>query len=174
MPRNAHGVDTLAVFRDYHRRFCDFQDSRGLLLPANEMGRHHLTVKTALRGVANFFNPLADNFTLPRFLVAFAVGTGLPLLAVWLIDPQAAGRPAGLPVIALTVLERRAMLAGACALAGGAVGWIFTSKQTVWAALLGYLPLRLAGGAGTTLAALLMAVVAEIVARIRLRRDLLV
>ena len=174
LPRSPHGVDALAEFRDYHHRFCDFQVSRGLLIPANARGRHSVTVKTALRGVMNFFNPLADNFTLPRFLAAFVVGTGLPLLAVWLVDPHAAGRPSGLPVLAFTVLERRAMLAGASVLAGGAIGWIFNSKQMVWAALLGYLPLRLAGSSGATAAALLMALVAEIVARIRLRRDLLV
>ena len=173
-PRSPHGVDALAEFRDFHRRFCDFQVSRGLLVPANAMGRHMVTVKTALRGVSNFFNPLADNFTLPRFALAFTLASGLPLLALWLGRPDAAGRPAGLPVLAETALERNALLAAACAVGGAAVGWIFSSKQMVWAALLGYVPLRMAGGAAAPLCALLMAAVSEIVSRVRVRRETLV
>ena len=174
VPRSPHGVDPLAEFRDFHRRFCDFQISRGLLLPANETGRQLVTVKTALRGVTNFFNPLADNFTLPRFALALAIASGVPLLAIWLVDPGAPGRPSGLPAIAASELERHAFVAAACAVGGAAVGWIFTTKQMVWAAILGYVPLRLAGGPATPLFALLMAVVSELTSRMRVQRETLV
>lgn len=175
-PRSPHRGDMLAEYRDHHVRFCDFQASRGLLLPVGPDGRHRVTVKTALRGVLNFFNPLADNFTLPR-LAAVLFGAGLPLLVTWLLDPQAPGRPAGLPTVPqIGDLSRWIALGIAYGVGGAVVGYVFNTKHLVWAALLGYLPLRLleAPAGPAALAALWMAVVAERVAHFRQRRLLLV
>ena len=176
-PRNPHRGDMLAEYHDHHLRFCDFQASRGLLLPVGPDGRHRLTVKTALRGVLNFFNPLADNFTVLRFAVGAVFGAGLPLLVTWLLDAHAPGRPPGLPVLPpMGDLARWVVLGLAYGVAGAVVGYVFNAKQLVWAALLGYVPLRLlefsAGPA--VVAALWMAGVAEQVARFRQRRELLV
>jgi hypothetical protein len=176
-PRNPHRGDMLAEYREHHVRFCDFQASRGLLLPVGPDDRHRVTVKTALRGVLNFFNPLADNFTLPRFAAAVLFGAGLPLLVTWLLDPQAPGRPAGLPLVPpIGALVRWIVLGIAYGVSGAVVGYVFNAKQLVWAALLGYLPLRLleAPAGPAALAALWMAVVAERVAHFRQRRETLV
>ena len=176
-PRNPHRGDMLAEYHDYHVRFCDFQASRGLLLPVGPDGRHRLTVKTALRGVLNFFNPLADNFTVPRFAVAVLFGAGLPLLVTWWLDPFAPGRPPGLPLAPeMGDLARWVLLAVTYGVAGAVVGYVFNTKQLVWAAVLGYVPLRLleASAGPAVLAALWMACAADLVARLRQRRELLV
>jgi hypothetical protein len=160
-PRNPHRGDMLAEYHDHHVRFADFQVSRGLLLPVGPDGRHRLAMKTALRGVLNFLNPLADNFTVLRFAIGVVFGAGLPLLVTWL---QVDG------------LARWTALGIAYGLAGAVVGYVFNAKQMVWAALLGYVPLRLleASAGPAALAALWMAGVAELVARFRQRRELLV
>jgi hypothetical protein len=174
-PLYAHGRDLLAEFQDFHRRFCAFQESRGLLV-AGAGGRCHPTVKTALRGVWNYFDPLADNFTLPRFLLAVVLGAGLPALATWLTTPGAVHRPAGLPVLAVEPALRLATLGLVYAAAGAVVGWVFTGKAFIWAALLGYLPLRLLTPhpGAELLLAFEMGLVAEWTARMRIRRELLV
>ncbi|MGE0453314.1 MAG: hypothetical protein AB7O37_00950 [Vicinamibacteria bacterium] len=141
-PVYAHGRDILGEFQEFHRRFCDFQQSRGLLTLGHD-GRWHPTTRTALRGVGRFFNPFADNFTLPRFALALIVGAGPPLLAAWLTTPDAALRPEGLPVVGAEPLARYALLGVAYALGGAAVGWLFRGKAFIWALLLGYVPLRL-------------------------------
>lgn len=173
--RSPHGRDMLGEYRVHHLRFCDYQVSRGLLTPV-ENGRHHVTVKTALRGVANFFNPLADNFTLSRLAAAVVIGVGLPMLGIWITGPEAGVRSADLPALLNTVYARWSGLAFAYALGGAAIGWLFSSKQFVWAVLLGYLPLRLLDAAAgpATLGALWMGFVAERVAAFRQRRELLV
>jgi hypothetical protein len=173
-PRSPHGVDPLEEFREFHRRFCDFQVARGLLVPVNAAGRHHPTIRTALRGVANFYNPMADNFTPGRLMAAVLAGAGLPLIAAWLVDLQAAGRPEGFPFIAFPPAQRVAFLGSMWLMAGGAVGWIFSSKQMIWAAILGYISLRLTHGSASVLAAVVMAMAAEAASRIRLKRAVLV
>jgi hypothetical protein len=141
-PVYAHGRDLLAEFQDFHRRFCVYQQSRGLLTLGQDE-RWHPTTRSALRGVSRFFNPFADNFTLPRFALALLVGAGPPVIAAWLTTPDAALRPEGLPVVSAETLARYAILALGYALGGAAVGWLFRGKAFIWALLLGYLPLRL-------------------------------
>jgi hypothetical protein len=174
-PRHPHGRDLLAEFRDFHERWCAFQESRGLLVPA-AAGRHHASVKTALRGVAFFLNPLADNFTLGRFAAAVGIGLGLPLLVTWWIDPSALWRPAGLPPLPMALpFARLPALALAYAAAGAVVGYLFTGKAFIWAALLGYVVLRLTGVTGAELLlAPWMGLVAERVGGYRARRQALV
>ncbi len=154
-PRFPHGRDVLQEFRDYHRRWCTFQDSKGLLRFDAQADVYRATGKVAWRGVANFLNPLADNFTLPRFVAGVLLGAGVPALA--------AATAQGLP-----------MLFAAFVVAGAAIGWLFTSKSFVWALLLGYVPLRVAVvGTGTALLLILtMGLVADRVARYRFRREM--
>lgn len=174
-PEYAHGSDLLADFQDFHRRFCAFQESRGLLVPGAP-GRYHPSLRAALRGVANFVNPLADNFTFGRFVLVVVLGAGLPALAAWTSNPTALHRPPWLPVLPMDPASRVALLAAAYAIAGATVGYVFTSKAFIWATLLGYLPLRLLTPhpGAELLFALGMGWVAEQVARFRIRRELLV
>jgi hypothetical protein len=164
-PRHFTAEQTMSEFVDYHRRWCAFQRERGLLVPNADGARLHPTLRTALRGVGNFLNPLADNFTLPRFALAVAVGAGLPALAAWAIHeghvPPALRWPA---------------LAAAVTAAGATAGAIFTGKAFIWSLVLGYVPLRLIGDdrLAQVVAALWMGFVAEWVARWRDRRRMLV
>src|SRR5262249_12858158 len=67
---------------DYHQRFCEYQVSKKLLRFDNVADLYRATAWTALRGISNFFNPLADNFTLKRFLLGITFGAGVLLLAI--------------------------------------------------------------------------------------------
>src|SRR5262245_20637252 len=114
LPRFPHGRDLLAEFRAFHERWCEYQETRGLLVAAPGGDRFHASVKTALRGVAAFLNPLADNFTLSRFALALALGVGIPVLSMWLLDVNAPLRPHRFPLIVpASVAIRIAVLAGA-------------------------------------------------------------
>lgn len=170
----AHARDVLEEFRAFHVRFCAFQESRGLLVRDGEL-RLRPTVRTALRGVATFLNPLADNFTLGRFALGLLLGMGLPVLATWLTTPSAEWRPAGFPLLALTPVGRLVLLAAVYTAAGAAVGWIFHLKAFLWAALFGYLPLRLltASPWSLLLLALWMGQVADWTGQLRNRREML-
>ena len=175
-PRFPHGRDWMAEYRDYHRRWCAFQESRGLLRHDAEAGVYRATVRTAWRGIANFLNPLADNFTLGRFVLGLLLGAGVPALGI-----LAAADPAVVAWLTrttgLTAGLGRLLLLGAAFTAGGAaVGWLFVWKSFVWALLLGYLPLRLlAPGAGVEVMVVLwMGFMADRVAAFRQKRELLV
>ncbi len=155
-PLFAHGRDLLEEYRGFHRRWCAFQESRGLLRHDAEAGGCRVTRRLAWRGVLNYLNPLADNFSLRRFLPAICVGTGLPAMALWITGDharlallaQAAGLPASWAALGL--------LLAATTIAGAVVGWLFEGKSFVWGLLLGYLPVRLLGGlAGTGIASVL-------------------
>ena len=170
-PRHPDRRKLLEETVDFHRRWCDHQVAQGRLVPLPD-GALRPSLSTALRGVGNYFNPLADNFTLPRFALALLGGLGLPLLACWAADPAAPLRPAGFPRLPL---DPRLTLGLGWALGGATVGAVFTSKEFVWGALLGWAALRLfrTGGLELTLA-LLMAVTAQAVAHWRMRRRQLV
>ena len=74
------------AFDDFHERWCLHQIDRGLLVPRSDDAQQlRPTVKAGLRGIANFLNPVADNFTLPRFLLAVILGLVVPVAALlWL------------------------------------------------------------------------------------------
>jgi hypothetical protein len=175
-PRHPQRADILGEFADFHDRWCRFQESRGLLVPAANGARYNVSVRAALRGVVNYLNPLADNFTPLRFLAGLVLGAGIPIVATWLLTPDAPWRPAGLPVVAIAgALLRMAALGAAYAVAGIAVGCLFTGKAFIWAALLGYLGLRLGGASGVELwLAVWMGFVAEQAGRYRTKRQILV
>jgi hypothetical protein len=163
-PRHVAAAQAIEEFRDYHRRWCAYQVGRGLLVADTTGEKYHPTVHTASRGIFNFLNPLADNFTLPRFLAGVVAGAGLPIAAALATD---LGFVPGPPWIAPAV---------AATLAGAVVGVLFTGKSFVWSLLLGYLPLRLLGEEPVPqlMLALWMGAVSETVGRWRDRRRLLV
>jgi hypothetical protein len=164
VPRHVTAAQGIEEFKDYHRRWCAFQVERGLMVRDATGEKVHPTVRTALRGVFNFLNPLADNFTWPRFLAGVVAGAGLPLAAALAADLGFLPGPSWVgPALAATG-------------AGAVIGVVFTGKAFVWSLLLGYLPLRLLGEdpVPQLLLALWMGFVAESVARVQDRRRLLV
>jgi hypothetical protein len=99
-----------------------------LYRPANPM---------AFKGIGNFINPLANDFTLPRLLLGLGLGLGLTLGGVWLadfigwLDHLRQEWPSFTPA-------RIALLAYApgFVLAGLAVGWVFPRKGLLWGFLI--------------------------------------
>jgi hypothetical protein len=175
-PRFPHGRDWMAEYRDYHRRWCAFQEAKGLLRHDAAAGVYRATAKVAWRGIVNFLNPLADNFTLARFVLGLLLGAGMPALGI-----LATADPGVLAWLTRTTgltpgLGRLLVLGAAFTLGGAAVGWLFMFKSFIWARVLGYLPLRLlAPAAGLdVLVVLWMGVVAARVAAVRQRRELLI
>jgi len=152
-PRFAHGRDVAAEWKDHHRRWCQFQESRGLLRHDPVVDGYRVTPRTAWRGVLNFLNPLADNFSVPRLLLGLVGGAALPSAWLWLSSDPAFLARVGDTVGKLPGLEL-ALSFAAFALAGAIVGWLFEGKSFVWGLLLGYVPLRIHGsllGEGTLL-----------------------
>ena len=88
-PMYSRPEDFEPVFHEFHERWCRHQVDRGLLVPVNDdPERLRPTVKAGLRGIANYLNPLADNFTLPRFLIVLLFGLVVPVLTLlWLTGP---------------------------------------------------------------------------------------
>jgi len=166
-------TSAIADLEDYHQRFCEHQVSQKLLSLDAENGRYRDTYRTALRGIANFLNPMADNFTLARFCLGALFGAGLPLLAVRQQGKIMLWLAAWIPNQA--TLAHAFLLPAACTLAGIAVGAIFTRKSFIWAILLGYLPGKLFTVSGLTFGlSLAMAVIAHWTAQLLLARRKLV
>jgi hypothetical protein len=170
-----HGRDLLAAFGEHHRRWTAFQESRGLLRNDPAAGLYRARARTAWRGVANYLNPLADNFTALRFAVGLALGAGLPALGVVAAASPEVPRLAERLSLSPALLTW-GVLATAFSGGGAAVGWLFSSKCFVWALLLGYVPIRLLDPSpGLDLVLVLwMGAVAEQVSRFFHRRQVLV
>ena len=161
-------------FQDYHRRFCEFQQSRKLLRYDPSADIYRATLWTGLRGIRNFLNPLADNFTLPRLAVVIVFAAALPLVVVWQRAPIVDWLRAR---TGLDFAVAYAVALGVAVTLGGAVvGYLFRQKSFIWAFLLGYIPTRLLGGAGRDeiFFCIWMAVAAEYVSRWRSQREKLV
>jgi hypothetical protein len=168
------------VFHEFHERWCRHQVDRGLLVPRDDdPERLRPTIKTGLRGIANFLNPLADNFTIPRFLVAIIFGLVMPVLTIlWLTGPgtfvivRLASATGFAPTTCVV-----ACIAIMLSFVGLVIGWLFTAKGFIWSFLLTYAILRLVGPTGigaTFLLSLWTGVVADWAARRRLSRQKLV
>jgi len=151
-------------FKDYHRNFCEYQVSQGLLRWDPRGGVYRATSWTALRGIRNFLNPLTDrNFSIVRLLAAVIIGGGLPVLVraealpinLWLrLHAGPAGLMAGmwLPVIAYGI-------------AGLAVGLLFSRRTFIWGLLLGVLPSRFILGFADVGYSVWMAAIADLAGR---------
>ena len=118
-------------FQKSHSRVLEHQASIGLLRHHSGDDTYSPTMKLALTGVANFLNPLKDNFTWRRFFagylssVAFTAAGWYVLLFCALcgygIERE---RELSLAVLALSY----------CA-AGGIIGYYFTGKNFIWSIL---------------------------------------
>ncbi len=152
-PRFPDGRDLLAEFREFHERWCEVQESRGLLVSARRGDRLHAS-----------------------FGLAVPLGIGIPVIAAWSLDVGAPLRPERFPWLwSASPLARTAALAGAYAAGGVAIGYLFTGKSFIWAAVLGYAALRLTGASGTELLlAPWMGFVADWISRARGKRAILV
>jgi hypothetical protein len=161
-------------YQDYHRRYVEHQGSRKLLRLDPGTGIYHATPKLGLRGIRNYLNPLAGNFTLPRFLLAVVFGTGLPLALLFVPFTAYFWIAARLRVsiisasVALTVV--------AFTLAGVAVGCLFGRKWFIWAFLLSLPPAYLMAqrGANPLLWCVWMAIVAHWAGRLLAARQRIV
>ncbi|MCU0233731.1 MAG: hypothetical protein MUE90_06845 [Thermoanaerobaculales bacterium] len=178
-PLHMRPEDFERVFDEFHQRWCEHQIGRGLLTPVdNDPTRLRPTVKAGLRGIANFLNPLADNFSWPRLAAGLLVGIALPTAAgLWLAGPGGAqverlAAATGLSPLHCTLAGFALLLT----LTGAVVGWLFTGKAFVWSFLLCYLPLRLVAPlaiGATAILSLWAGVVAGWAAARRERRALL-
>jgi len=150
-PTYSRPEDFEAVFHEFHERWCRHQVDRGLLVPVtDDPDRLRPTVKAGLRGIANYLNPLADNFTLPRFLTALLFGLVVPVLTIlWLTGPGAfvISRLASATGFTPTTCVI-ACLAVMLTVVGVVVGLLFVTKAFVWCFLLTYALLRLVGPTG--------------------------
>ena len=156
-------------FKEHHRKYCEYQASRGLLRWDARDGVYRATSWTALRGIRDFLNPLGDkNFSALRLLLGLLLGGGLPVLVraealpinLWLrVHAGTAGLMASL-WLPLAVYG----------LAGLAVGILFSRRTFVWALLLGVLPGRLIFGFADVGYSFWMAVIADLAGRSYNRR----
>lgn len=163
-----------AAFNEHHERWCSHLLERGQLRPdADDPELLRPSVATGLRGIANFLNPLADNFTPARFALGAVAGLALPVAGLlWLEGPgaallgsQAAAGGLGSDVAAIVVL------AALLAVSGATVGFVFEAKSFIWSFLFSYVLLRLASPAGFWLTLALAAwsgAVADLVCRRRM------
>jgi hypothetical protein len=179
-PMYSRPEDFEPVFHEFHERWCRHQIERGLLVPRDDdPERLRPTVKAGLRGIANYLNPLADNFTLPRFLIALVVGLVLPVLTIlWLTGPGAfvitrLASATGFAPLTCVI----ACLAVLLSLVGVIVGLLFATKAFIWCFLLTYVILRLIGPTGvgaTFILSLWTGIVADWAAKHRQGRQKLV
>ncbi len=147
-PMHSRPEDFEPVFHEFHERWCRHQVERGLLVHCDgDANRLRPTVKAGLRGIANFLNPLADNFTIARFLTVLVIGVVVPVVAVlWLTGPgtfvisRVASSSGFAPATCVV-----AFLAVVLTVAGVIVGLLFTNKGFLWSFLLTYVVLRLVG-----------------------------
>jgi hypothetical protein len=148
----------------------EYQASRGLLRWDANAGIYRATSWTALRGIRDFLNPIADrNLSVLRFLVGVVAGGGLPVLVksealpinIWLLTQAG---PYG------TIAALWTPLVAYCA-AGLAIGLLFSRRTFIWALLLGVLPGRLIFGAAQVGYCFWMAAIADIAGRIHNRRQ---
>lgn len=139
------------AFHEFHERWCRYQVERGLLVHSDDdPERLRPTVKAGLRGIANYLNPLADNFTIVRFITALVFGLVVPALTVlWLTGPGSfvIARLAAATGFAPTICVI-GVLAVVLTIVGAVVGLLFVTKAFIWCFLLTYVLLRLVGPTG--------------------------
>ena len=136
----------LDKLREFHQRWVTFQAGRGLLrkLPGNEE-EVGASTKLAIRGIATFFNPFAEGFTVDRLLFALAFGIVAPVLALAALHlPEVPFVPnvaeaTGLDPSLVFMLAATPVLLTAAA----AVGWIFKGNALLWGFLAAYTSSRM-------------------------------
>ena len=134
--------DILERWRESHRRWCEHQETQGLLRYERSSDSYRLSASTGLRGIANFLNPLGREMTVSRLLAALVMAAVLPsaaILAVKAPSPNLAdqaavvlGLPAGVVANAAIAIT---LVAG-----GVAIGLVFGQKHFVGTLALGLAP----------------------------------
>jgi hypothetical protein len=156
-------------FRSYHRKYVEFQASKGLLRWDPHAGIYRATSWTALRGIRDFLNPIADrNFSLLRFMLGVLVGGGTPLLVRFgsaSINSSLVTRWGEAGLIATLWVPFLAY-----SIAGLAIGILFSRRTFVWGLLLGVLPGRFVFGVANVGYGLWMAAIADLSGRMHNRR----
>jgi hypothetical protein len=152
-----------ADLNQYHVQYCQYQVSKNLFHFDAATGLYRATYLTGLRGVYNFLNPLADNFTVRRLLLGMLLGAAPPIIV-------ATQHPHILAWLATATADYsfwlgNLILPAACTFSGVAIGSIFTKKNFIWAILLAYLPARLFSTGLSFGYAIYMAFVADFAAR---------
>jgi hypothetical protein len=153
-------------FRQYHVQYCEHQAEKGLLRWDAGSGVYRATTSTALRGIGNFLNPMADNSSVLRFVAGLLLGGGLPIL--WIMERGPISRwveshgPDG--PFAASLLPM--LVYG---LAGLSIGLFFSRRTFIWGVLLGMLPSRVLFGFAEAGYGLWMASVAGMTGRARNR-----
>ncbi|MDH4182867.1 MAG: hypothetical protein OEV92_01485 [Nitrospinota bacterium] len=122
------------TFQRDHRRNLDFQVSQGVLKPDSTGRWYSPTAKLALKGVANYLNPVKDNFTWGKLLAGYGVAVALAG-AGWVcyIGDMAAA-------FEIEDKSRQALVNGLSLglghiLCGAAIGYHFASKSFIWSIL---------------------------------------
>ncbi len=155
-------------FRQYHVRFCEHQLAQKLLSWDASSNLYRATTWTAVRGIRNYFNPLAGQFSLLKFLAGLLLGGGLPAFVLYERIPltqwvqSIAGANGFLTVPLLTI--------AAYTVAGISIGLLFSRKTFIWGMLLGILPTRLLFGTSEMGYGLWMAMIADLTGRFHNRR----
>jgi len=158
----------LEDFRQYHVKYCEHQASKKLLRWDSQTGVYRATTWTALRGLRNFFNPLADNFSVARFVAGIVLGGGLPLFVVMDRVPISLWLRAHLGANALPAIAFAPLIV--YTVAGISVGLLFSRRTFIWGVLLGILPAKLLLGVAQAGYAFWMALIADLTGRVHNRR----
>jgi len=163
MPEYRPQSTYFADLNQYHVQYCQYQVSKNLFSFDATAGVYRATYLTGLRGIYNFLNPLADNFTVRRLLLGLLLGAAPPIIV--------ATQQQHILAWLMTASADNAFLAGnflvpvACTFSGIAIGSIFTKKNFIWAILLAYLPAKLLSTGLSFGYAIYMAFVADFAAR---------
>jgi hypothetical protein len=168
-PRWVRGDEILDRWQESHHEWYEHQVARGLLTYNASTDRYAPSPRTALRGIADYLNPVAASAPPLRIaagalasIVLVTLGTFLAVSPAW--PPlRWAAEASHFPERAVAALAMWVLFT----LAGVIVGLTFGHRQFIWALLLGMIPVSvLAGSAGRpVLGVLWLAWVAESVAR---------
>jgi len=131
-------------------RQMEYQVEKGLLRLDEAQGMYRATYRIALRGIANFLNPLADNFTFRRFALGFGLGVALAAAAVLLAKPLGLEQALRQLFPSSSTSQIKFLLyCPGFVLAGLAMGWQFREKGFLWGFLVS-LPALILLPAGVT------------------------
>ncbi len=148
-PLFAKAEDLVPLLQEHHERWSRFQVEHGALRTDPEAGLLHPTVKTGLRGISNFLNPFADNFTVARMIGALLLGLAIPVAGTFAFanptSPAITWLAGHVPID--PIILSWGALGAVFALLGLVTGLLFGSKSFLWTFILAWIPLRLLGPA---------------------------
>lgn len=113
----------------HHSRYQDYQVERGYYKIGSTGQIVSPTLKMAMRGVINFFNPFADNFT-PVNLAKVYLGSMSLIFMGWMCYFSDLGGWIDDPTYSL--LARSFLLGLSYMTAGSIIGYVFKAKSFIW------------------------------------------